>query len=119
MIEKRTVEIMLEDPELARLAANPSGAFTQREIAALGDGRARAQRIAARMAAKRAFIGLFPGTGFLGLEILAGPGGKPCIIVAPPGPAGLVSARVSLTHTKARAAAMVVVERNETGRMVD
>ncbi len=118
MIERRTVEIVLDDPEVLALARNPAEALTEAEIAAAGFGAARVQRIAAGLAAKKAFLQLFPGCSPTDLEILPSDSGRPLARFRGPAPGGLVSLHVSLTHTESRAAALVVVERHEA-RLVE
>lgn len=115
MIDMRTVEIEIGGPEARDLADAPSRALTDAEIRAAGSGAMRIQRMAARLAAKQAFAGAFPGFPAAGIEILSDESGRPEIRLLAPPPAGLRAAHVSLTHTDARAAALVVVERDETG----
>ena len=99
-----------DDPELL------SRCFTDREVTSVGDGVDRLARLAARYAVKEATLkalGGAEGVGLPDIETVTGPTGAPEIVLHGPAQAlakarGATNFLVSLTHSAASAAAVVI-----------
>jgi phosphopantetheinyl transferase (holo-ACP synthase) len=102
------VEWTLDGEEPARILASPGEVFSSAELWEAGPGSARAARLAARAAAKQALRNLCPELTFRDVELRTEPGGRPRLL--PAGPALPIRIHVSLTHTRRRVAAVVVLE---------
>jgi holo-[acyl-carrier protein] synthase len=99
-----------EDPELL------ARCFTEREIETAGAGVDRLARLAARFAVKEATfkaLGGGEGVGLAEIEMVAGEDGAPAVVLHGSAKAlaearGVTSFLVSLTHSAASAAAVVI-----------
>jgi len=95
--------------------------FTAHELEQCHDRRDRVQALAARFAAKEACLkalgtGWGEGLGFLQIEVVRGPRGRPELRLHGAAAAraqalGVTVCQVSLTHQPAAAAAVVILER--------
>jgi holo-[acyl-carrier protein] synthase len=95
--------------------------YTARELAQCGHRRDRVVALAARFAAKEAFLkalgqGLWDGIGLREIEVASEPTGQPRLELSGAAAARLAAAAVtrvhlSLTHERSVAAAVVILER--------
>ena len=86
--------------------------FTPGEIAYSGDKKVRFQHLAARFAAKEAFIkAIGHGISWTAVEVVNLPSGKPTLIIRDGKDYGFTRSHVSLTHLAEYAVAVVVLEK--------
>ena len=117
-----SVEIERVDELVARFGARARDRiFTPRELEQAGTGPAAAPSLAARFAAKEAAMkalgtGWSAGIGFRDIELDRSPSGAPALLLHSAAAArastlGATRFHVSLTHTRATATAVVILER--------